>query len=111
MKDQTSSGKDSLLVITSLQKFKAACDASNIHKGANMWLFKHYLAGPVEAVTKGRVALRTETAKSKERYLTLFSAIFSYLHKRFAKDDTITTFDTDIQNFKQDSLTATYFAE
>lgn len=66
-----------------------------------MALFKAYLSGPVEAVIKARVALHTEAANSKERYLTLFSAIVSYLLKRFGVDDNITIAASNIRNFKE----------
>lgn len=42
------------------------CDFRNFHDSAVMWVLKHYLSGPFEAVIKARVLLLTETAKSHE---------------------------------------------
>lgn len=61
-----------------------------------MWLFKHYLAVPIELVIKAHVVLPAETAKTQERCLTSYSAIVNSLLKRYATDDNIVAFDADI---------------
>lgn len=111
MKDGTFFGKDSGSIIAFLPGFKAACNARDIHEGAAMCLFRHYLTGAVEAVFKAQLAFRTKTAMSKEGRVTSFSEIIIYLLNRFATDDIITTVDSDIRSFQQGSLTGTEYAQ
>lgn len=82
-----------------LQVFKAAYNAWNIHDGAAMRLFKHYLTCPVETVIKDRIALRTKTAKSKEECLISFSAAENYLLKRFETVYNIAAINADVNHF------------
>lgn len=63
---------------------------------AVMWLLKQYLSGPVEAVSKARVGLPSETSKSKKGCLTSFSAIVNYVLKLFATEGNIAPVDEDI---------------
>lgn len=111
MRARTFSGKHLVAIITFLSDFKALNDAYIIQQGTDMWLFKNYLADPVEAVSKAQVAFRTQTAKSKEGCLASFSTIVKYPLKRSAMDDNITTVDANIRTFKQDSLVATEYAQ
>lgn len=83
--DRTSNRKDPVSIIVLLQDSKAASDGYSIHKGAAIWLVKHYLRGPVKSVIKARVPLPTETARAQESCLKSFHAIYNYLLKRYAK--------------------------
>lgn len=74
MKDCIFSGKDPVPITTFLQELEEVCGELNIHEAAVILLYKHYLTGSVKAVTKAGVALLTGTARSKEGFLTSFSA-------------------------------------
>lgn len=100
-----------VLTIFFLQDFKASYDACNIHDRPGLWLFKHYLAVLVEVVIKGRVALPTETSKSKEGSLASLSATVSYLLKRFATYVKVVIVEEDTRSFQARSLMATDFAQ
>lgn len=65
MKEQTFNGKRSVSIFVFLQNLTAACDALNIHEGTEMWLFKHYLNGSVEAAIKARFAIPTKTVRAQ----------------------------------------------
>lgn len=97
--------------IAFLQNFNAACDQSYIQKGAEKWLFKLHLNGPVDSVIKVRVAIPAETAKAKEMCLTLYSAITNYLLNRYATSDNIAIVDSKIRTFKQDRLKESDYAQ
>lgn len=101
----------SVSIIAVLKHFKAACDVYNIHEGAAVWLFKRYLSGPVETVLKTRVALPTETDKSKEGCLTSFLVIMNYLLKLPGKDENIASVHANVRSFKQSSLTDSDYAQ
>lgn len=103
MKDHSISVENLVSTIASLQGFKVACDASNIHDRAAMWLFKHYISGRVKAVIVARVTVPTKRTKSKQGCLISFSAIRHYLLERFATDSNIATVDANLQNNKQRS--------
>lgn len=64
MKHRTFSGKGPVPIFDFVLDCKAVCDACNIYDGAAMWLLKHCLTHPVEAVIKAQVALLTDTDKS-----------------------------------------------
>lgn len=100
MEDRIFSGKDSLSITAFLQGFKTACDSCSIHDNATLWLFKHHLTGPIEAVRKARVALSKETAGSKERRLASFSAIFNYLLRLFETDGNTATAHADTKKIE-----------
>lgn len=55
--DEIFNGKNTVSVIVFIQEFKAACNVSNIHEGAVIWLLKYYLNGSLESIFKARVAL------------------------------------------------------
>lgn len=111
MKDQTFSDKHPLLIIAFLQDFKEVCDACNIHESTAIWLSRQYLTGPVEPVIKALVALPTESAKSKEGGITLFSANVIFLIPTFKTNDNITAVGSDISKAKKGSLTGTDCAQ
>lgn len=62
MKDRTFNGKHPLSIIAFLHDFKAVCVVSNIQRGAEMWIFKRYLNGPIDSVIKEHIELPTKTA-------------------------------------------------
>lgn len=76
MKDPTFYRKNRVSIIPFLQVFKAVCDACSSHDGVEVWLFRNYLNGPVEAVIKARIASPTKMALAQEGCLTSYSAIF-----------------------------------
>lgn len=64
MRDRSFNRKDYVSITAFLQDIKAACGACNIHEGAAVWFFKHYLRGSMEPMIKGRAALPTKTARA-----------------------------------------------
>lgn len=100
MRNRTFNGKEPLSIVAFLQNFKAACDARNVHEGAAMWLFEHYLNRPVESVINARFALPAETARAQNGCLTSYFAIINWLLKRYEIDKNITIVDTDIRAYK-----------
>lgn len=76
-----------------------------------MWLFKHYLSGPIEFVIKAGVAIPTETAKAHARRLTSYSTIVNYLLIRYRVHNNIVTIDTDIRTFKHKHMTVMDYAQ
>lgn len=66
-----------------------------------------YLDGSVKAVFKARMAIPKETARSKKRYLTSFSAIVNDLLKWLTTDENNAIVDVNIRSLKQNSLTVT----
>lgn len=76
-----------------------------------MFLFKYYLSGLNEAVTKTRIKLLTETGKSKKWFLMSFYTIVIYLMKRFAMEDNIAIVDANLRNFEHVSLRTTGCAQ
>lgn len=53
----------------------------------------------------------TETAKSKEKGVTLFPATVSYMPEGSATDDNINTAEADIRNFKLGNMTETDYGQ
>lgn len=53
MKNRTFTGKDPVSIIAFLPDFEAVYNAYNIYEGEAIWIYKHYLSGPVAAVIKG----------------------------------------------------------
>lgn len=111
MKDRMVDGRDPVSIITFLQDLKAMCDACNVHEGAVLWLFKYFLSSPVKSVTKARVTLPTDTMKPQEGCLTNVLAVINFLIKRYATDNNIATVDGDIPIFRQETLSATEYAQ
>lgn len=103
--------EETVLTIAFLQYIKAACSAYTLHNSSVIWLFRYWLAGPIEETFKSRVAHPTKATKLKESCSTSFSAIVEYLLKRFVTDGHIAVFDANIQNFKKGSLDTTDYAE
>lgn len=83
MNERAFSGINQQLIIAFLQNFEVASRTCNTNERTAMWLFKHYISHPFEAVIKIGVALPTETAQSNEVCLTSFSKIVDHLLKRF----------------------------
>lgn len=111
MKDRVFSGKDLVSIIFFLKDFKAARNAWNIHEIEAMLLFKPYMTGPIDAVTKAQVTLPTGAAKLQESSPMSFFAIVNYHLERFATNHNIATVDADTCSFKEGRLTATDVAQ
>lgn len=111
MKDHSFPGNHPLLFMAILHNFEAAYYAGSNHESACTWISKHYLAYPVKAVSKARVALLTENAKLKEGGFASIPVIVSYLLRWFAIDYNSATVDADIQAIKQSSLTTNDYKE
>lgn len=110
-KDWTFGGTDTVSIIAFLQDFKAARKASNVQEGAALQLFNHFLAGPVEAVIKARVALPNQAAKDQENCLTSYSTDVNVLLKGYATDYNIAVVDADIRQFRQRALSTKEYTQ
>lgn len=65
----------------------------------------------MEADIKAKVSLPIDTMKAQEGCLTSYSAVVSFLLKRYATVDNIGTVDGDYWNLRQETLSATEYAQ
>lgn len=110
MKDRTIDGKDPVSFNTFPKDFNATCDACNTHEGSTLWLFKHFITGPVGAVINAPVTLPMQTAKNQKGCLMSNSVVVNFLLKWHATDNNIAVVDEVIRQFRQGALSAADYA-
>lgn len=101
MKDETFGGRDPVSIIGFLQDFRAACNDCSIVEGAALWLFKYFLADPVELDIKARVVLPAQASKAQKRCLTTYSATDNFLLTWYLTVENIAVVDGDFYQFRQ----------
>lgn len=96
-------------VIAFLQKFKLAWDASGIHKGAAIWIFKHFFTDPAEASVKERVLLMSYANVNHDGVQISYSAIVEYLLKRCVKDYNIAKLNSELRDLGKRSMILAWY--
>lgn len=97
-------------VITFLQEFMSDCDASGIHEGAVIRLFKQCLADQAEEVVKMRVMQTSSANFYHEGALKSYCAIVQFLLKRYGTGAGIARLEAEVRSLRKESMTPTEYA-
>lgn len=75
MKARRFNSKDAF-PITAFLRLQGTMQGTKYQQEADIWLFEHYLRGPVRSTVKRHLALSIETDRAGESYLAMYIGIF-----------------------------------